>query len=95
MLFLILLLKDQPMMPQSKNKYSRYDLDQSPFFRLASQAKLTKVLWISKRKLEILIDSENLYTEDVYIKSGKSRLLAKPRFDLKKVVPISAMQRFI
>lgn len=73
------------MMPQLKNKYSRYDLDQSPFFRLTSQTKLAKVLWISKRKLEILIDSENLYTEDVFIKSGKSRLLAKPRYDLKKV----------
>ncbi|WP_199288623.1 reverse transcriptase family protein [Pseudanabaena mucicola] len=73
------------MMPQLKNKYSRYDLNQSPFFRLTSQTKLAKVLWISKRKLEILIDSENLYIEDVFIKSGKSRLLAKPRYDLKKV----------
>ncbi|MBD2186884.1 RNA-directed DNA polymerase [Pseudanabaena sp. FACHB-723] len=72
-------------MPQLKNKYSRYDLNQSPFFRLTSQTKLAKVLWISKRKLEILIDSENLYIEDVFIKSGKSRLLAKPRYDLKKV----------
>lgn len=85
MLFLTLSLKDQLMMPQSKNKYSRYHLDQSPFFRLTSQAKLAKVLWISKRKLEILMDSDNLYTEDIFIKSGKSRLLAKPRYDLKKV----------
>jgi retron-type reverse transcriptase len=70
-----------------KNKYLRYELDQSPFYCLRSQAKLAKLLWVGRDKLKFLTQSEYLFDceESISTDSGKIRLLEKPRPDLKRV----------
>ncbi|MEE3719926.1 reverse transcriptase family protein, partial [Tumidithrix elongata RA019] len=70
-----------------KNKYSGYELDQSPFYCLRSQAKLAKLLWVGRDKLKFLTHSEYLFDceESISTDSGKIRLLEKPRPDLKRV----------
>jgi Reverse transcriptase (RNA-dependent DNA polymerase) len=70
-----------------KNKYLRYELDQSPFYCLRSQAKLAKLLWVGRDKLKSLTQSDYLFDceENISTDSGKIRLLEKPRPDLKRV----------
>lgn len=69
-----------------KNKHTRYELDQSPFYRLKSKAKLVQLLRVGKSKLKILTQSEDLYREEeISGRKGKPRPVQKPRPDLKKV----------
>ena len=69
-----------------KNKHTRYELNQSPFYCLKSKAKLEKLLLITKSKLQMLTKSEDLYRESsIYGKNGKPRPVQKPRSDLKIV----------
>lgn len=68
------------------NNYTKYELNQSPFYYLKSKAKLAKLLGITKNKLKIITKSDDLYTErKIYGKNGNPRIVEKTRLDLKRV----------
>ena len=64
-----------------------YEERDSPcFFRLISQKKLAKLLYISKPKLKMLAREENLYTQfQKKKKDGGVREISAPRSNLKSV----------
>jgi retron-type reverse transcriptase len=71
-----------------KSKYAGYELDQSPFYCLRSQAKLAKLLQVSQIKLKVLTHAEDLYMErDIILdpKRGKSRHVEEPKAVLKRL----------
>lgn len=63
------------------NKYVRYELNQSPLYKMQSQKKLIKLLHTSGRKINELSDRTNLYSK--YSVNGRS--IEKPRSDLKRI----------
>jgi Reverse transcriptase (RNA-dependent DNA polymerase) len=63
------------------NKYVRYELDQSPLYKMHSKEKLIKLLHTSYRKIDKLSDRTNLYSK--YSINGRS--IEKPRADLKRI----------
>lgn len=66
---------------------SRYNLDQSPLFKLRNKARLAELLRISRYELRFLSrNSHNLYTEwDIPKRSGCGvRRVENPRGDLKR-----------
>lgn len=73
------------MQNNKKDKYSRYELNQSPFYYLQSQKKLCKLLRVGKNKLKQLTQSESLYREKQVILKKKERSIVKPRPELKIV----------
>lgn len=73
-------------MLKNKDKYLRYEFNQSPFYCLQSKKKLRKLLRLGKEKLKEFTKSEGLYREKKEIIEGKPepRLIEKPKPDLKK-----------
>lgn len=63
------------------SKYARYELDQSPLYRLQSKKKLFKVLYVSSKKIRSLSQATKLYSEG----SANGRSIEKPRADLKGI----------
>ena len=71
------------MSKRSKNCHEERD---SPFFRLRSQKKLARLLYVSKGKLRALARAEDLYFDFTRPKSsGGVRTISAPRDDLKAV----------
>lgn len=66
-------------MPNSK--YARYEMNQSPFYKLKSKKKLFKILYISSKKIESLSQATKLYANG----SANGRSIEKPRADLKGI----------
>jgi Reverse transcriptase (RNA-dependent DNA polymerase) len=63
------------------NKYARYELNQSPFYKMQSKKELVKLLYTSGEKVGILSNHINLYSKS----SVNERLIEKPRADLKRI----------
>ena len=71
-------------MPRRADKH--YGEHDSPFFRLRSRAKLAKLLYVGRPKLESLARAERLYYRFEKPKaSGGVRVINAPRADLKAV----------
>ena len=71
-------------MPRKDKKYHK--LEDSPFFRLRSRAKLASLLFVGHNKLQELCRQEDLYFQFKKHKtSGGFRQISAPRNDLKAV----------
>lgn len=62
-------------------KYSRYELNQSPFYKLKSKKKLFNLLYVGRKKIEFLSKATKLYADG----SANGRSIEKPRADLKEI----------
>jgi retron-type reverse transcriptase len=67
-------------------KPAKYDLKQSPLYRLKSRSKLAEILCLSIDQLDFLNSSKNLYfRREKVCAGGKSRCIEEPKQELKDV----------